>query len=80
MRKKTLLLADAYFDASTSYRTASIVPGIQILRRLLEGSLVMKGNNYECILFDDGLIDLVYVWMLQRCICSCPSRAEVGSK
>jgi hypothetical protein len=21
---------------------------------LLEGSLVMKGNNYECILFDDG--------------------------
>jgi hypothetical protein len=21
---------------------------------LLEGSLVMKGNNYECILFNDG--------------------------
>jgi hypothetical protein len=21
---------------------------------MLEGSLVMKGNNYECILFDDG--------------------------
>jgi hypothetical protein len=24
---------------------------------VLEDSLVMKGNNYECILFDDGLID-----------------------
>jgi hypothetical protein len=21
---------------------------------VLEGSLVIKGNNYECILFDDG--------------------------
>jgi hypothetical protein len=41
----------------------------------------MKGNNYECILFDDGWIMIVvYVWMLQRCICSCPSRAEVESK
>jgi hypothetical protein len=37
-------------------------------------------NNYKCILFNDGWIDIVYVWMLQRCIGSCPSRAQVGSK
>jgi hypothetical protein len=28
-------------------------------QRLLEGSLVMKGNNYECILFNDGFFFLL---------------------
>jgi hypothetical protein len=32
------------------------------------GALVLEGNNYECILFDDGRVLIFYLQMLRRCI------------